>query len=110
MMAAMVEALRRNKADVLAALNARIARRWGDAAEAVAWFLASEPPSEAFVLRWCDRGIRPAVTITDPEAFWHYLARDVAQGPTGPRARYGALQDNLKRLHGLFGGGAERAR
>ena len=77
--------------------------RWGDATTAVEWFRDSEPPAEPFVLVWSGRGQRPAVKITDPEAYWQRLTLDVAQGPTGPRARYGALQDDLKRLHGLFG-------
>ena len=102
---AMVKALRCHKADVLAALNARKAQRWGDAAEAVAWFLATEPPSEPFVLVWSDRGQRPAVKITDPEAYWNHLARDVGRGAAGHRAKFGGLQHDLSQLSRLFGGG-----
>ncbi len=76
-----------------------------ETAAAIEWFLTSEPPAEPFVLRWCERGIRPAVEITNPKAFWRSLMVDVNWGPAGPRARYGALQDDLRRLHDLFGGG-----
>lgn len=80
-----------------------------ETAAAMRWFPASDPPSAAFVLRWCDRGNRSAVRITNPSMYWQSLRIDVAWGPTGPRALYGALQDDLRLLDGLFGG-EERAK
>ena len=91
-----VDALRDRKADVIAALNARIAEQWGDAAEAVAWFLGSEPPSEPFELR-------PAVTVLRPATFWVYLRADIDAGPGTGRDTYGAVRNELRRLYALFG-------
>ena len=76
-----------------------------ETAGAIAWFMASESPAEPFVLVWSDRGARPAVKITSPEAFWRSLRTDIEHGPSWARSHYGALQDDLRRLHGLFGGG-----
>ena len=77
---------------------------WGEATVAIEWFLASEPPAEAFVLRWGDRGIRPAVTITDPRRFWRDLRTDIVVGAGLGRDHVGAVRNDLRRLHGLFGG------
>ncbi len=71
---------------------------WGDASEAVAWFASWSPPGEPFQLK-------PGITILDPRRWRQSIAADIAQGPSGPRARYGALQDDLRRLHAMFGGG-----
>ena len=75
---------------------------WGDATAAVEWFNGWSPPSGAFQLK-------PGITILDPQRWRQSIAADIRAGPNGPRARYGALQDDLRRLHDLFGGGAERA-
>ena len=74
------------------------AARWGEAARAVEWFLASESPAAPFQLK-------PGITILDPHRWRQSITADIAQGPSGPRARYGALQDDLKRLHAMFSGG-----
>ncbi len=58
----------------------------------IRWFLGTHPPSEPFEL--C-RG----VTILRPALWWTATRRDIAAGPGGPRARYGALQGDLRRLH-----------
>lgn len=79
---------------------------WGEAAALVEWFLASEPPAEAFVMVWNDRGTLPAITITDPAAFWRDLRTDIAGGAGLGRDHVGAVRSDLRRLHGLFGGGA----
>ncbi len=90
--AALAQSLLDHKPDVMAALA-----EWGDAAAAVAWFASWSPPAEPFVLK-------PGNTVLDPHRWRQSIAADIAQGPCGPRARYGALQDDLRRLHGLFGG------
>ena len=72
------------------------AARWGDLAPIVEWFLGSTPPAEPFILK-------PAVRITNPRRWWRDIATDVAAGPQGPRARYGALQDDLWRIWRMFG-------
>ncbi len=62
----------------------------------IEWFLASAPPATPFELQ---RG----VTIAHPHHYWAYLLDDIRNGPGGPRAHYGALQHDLRRLHKLFG-------
>lgn len=97
--------LRAHKPVVLAALNARIAQRWGDAAEAVAWFLRTEPPSEPFVPRRNPMG-QPFVTVLHPERYWRALMGDLAAGPGTGRDTYGAVRADVLRLYELFGGAA----
>ena len=60
----------------------------------IEWFNGTEPPSGPFEL--C-RG----VTVANPKRFWEALRRDLGAGPNGPRARYGALQQDLWRLAAL---------
>ena len=90
---------------VLAALNARIAGRWGEATEAVAWFMSNEPPSEPFVLRRNPQG-RPYVTVLHPARYWRALRADVAAGPGRRRDAYGAVRADVLRLYELFGSGS----
>lgn len=40
----------------------------------------------------------PAATVTDHAKYLRTLQADIRRGPSGPRARYGALQDDLRRL------------
>ncbi len=61
----------------------------------IEWFNGTKPPSGPFEL--C-RG----VTVANPKRFWEALRRDVSLGPNGPRARYGALQQDLRRLAELL--------
>ena len=56
---------------------------WGDAAEAVAWFLASEPPSDPFVLRRNAVGL-PSITVLHPTWYWRAL-RAVRMAAARPR-------------------------
>ncbi len=91
--AALAQSLLDHKPDVMAALA-----EWGDAAAAVAWFGSWAPTAEPFQLK-------PGITILDPQRWRQSIAADMAQGPSGPRARYGALQDDLRRLHKRFGRG-----
>ena len=72
-------------------------KRWdSETATAVRWFLASTPPPRPFQLQ-------PGVVIAHPSRYWEYLRGDIAAGPGGPRAHYGALQSDLRKLHALFG-------
>ena len=64
---------------------------WGDASALVEWFLTTEPPSQSLEL--CK-----GVVIANPALWWAALMRDIAEGPNGPRARYGAMQADLRRL------------
>ncbi len=69
---------------------------WGDLAPIVKWFLSADPPAEPFILK-------PAIRITNPARWWRDIALDIAAGPEGPRARYGALQDDVTRAWKMFG-------
>ena len=89
---ARAKALLARKVEVMAAMTAQ---RWGDAAHAVEWFLSSDPPAEPFVLK-------PAVSITDPAAYWRHLRGDVVAGPSVARDTYGAVRDELVRLYRMF--------
>jgi len=104
-----LEQLRAHKTDVLAALNARIAGRWGDATEAVTWFMSSEPPGGPFVLWPGDPPRRAFVTVLHPERFWGALRADVAAGPGRARDMYGAVRRDVARLYSLFGNPAGAA-
>ena len=68
-----------------------------ETARLVDWFLGTEPPSEPFALY-------PHVHVARPEGYWHGMRANLRLGPGGPRARWGALQKDLRRLAELFGG------
>lgn len=63
----------------------------------IQWLETWQPPQEFFAL--CPHRI-----ILDPALFQAQLMGEVAQGVKGPRARYGALQSDLKRLYSCFTG------
>ena len=63
----------------------------------IEWLRNPDPPAEPFRLD-------QVVSVSDPPLFWRTIKGDIAAGPTGPRARYGAIQDDLRRLSALFGG------
>ncbi len=70
---------------------------WDDeTAELIVWFLRTPPPTGPFEL--C-RG----VTILRPAQFWRDLEADIARGPGRARGLTGALEDDLRKLHELFG-------
>ncbi len=96
----LVEALRSHKAEVIDLLvterASRVASQWGDLAPIVEWILSADPPAEPFILK-------PAIRITNPERWWRDIAADIAAGPEGPRARHGALQDDVTRAWKMFG-------
>lgn len=53
--------------------------------------------------------LRPGVVVTDPALFLGRLKADILRGPVGPRARWGALQGDLRRLaETLTGEGIDR--
>ncbi len=75
---------------------------WGDAAEAVQWFLSSEPPGKPFVLWEGDPPGRAFVTVLHPESFWRRLRGDVLAGPGVGRDTWGAVRADVLRLYELF--------
>ncbi len=67
----------------------------GEIAGLVRWFLTIHPPTEPFEL---SRG----VTVIKPALWWTVMRRELVLGPQGtPRARTGALQQDLRRLAAL---------
>lgn len=63
--------------------------------ELVDWFLALSPPEKPFQLG-------PGEKIWDPQRFFKSLCLDCELGPTGPRARSGALKKDLQKLNVRF--------
>ncbi len=62
-----------------------------ETARLIEWFMQTSPPAKPFEL--CK-----GVVIANPALWWTALMRDIAEGPKGPRACYGAVQSDLKRL------------
>jgi hypothetical protein len=56
------------------------------------WFMVSPIQEESFQLS-------TGIHVVNSELFYAALRRDIEVGPTGPRARSGALQDDIKELH-----------
>ncbi len=89
---AIAERLLDHKAEVLKVLSAK----WdAEMLTLIRWFLGTHPPTEPFELS-------KAVVVAQPKLWWVAIRRDIAAGPNGPRARYGALQQDLRRLAALL--------
>ena len=90
----LVDRIRANKPEIVAMLAGHADKRgaWdAETARLIEWFMRTPPPAQPFEL--C-RGVvilKPALCLTA-------LKRDIAEGPNGPRARYGAVLSDLKRL------------
>jgi hypothetical protein len=56
------------------------------------WFLTLVPPPEPFYLA-------DHIKVIDPIKFFEKLRSEIEAGPTGPRARLGTLQSDLRALH-----------
>ena len=77
---------------------AKVDEGWDpETAVLISWFLKTAPPAKPFELR-------RAVYVAHPSRYWQYLEGDIKSGPRRARGRTGALQDDLRRLHKLFGG------
>jgi len=77
---------------------------WGPGGELlVTWFLEEGQyriPAEPFMLTsW--------IKVTNPEKFRESIKFDISCGPAGPRNRYGAAVEDLRRLHDLLTGEIE---
>ena len=68
-----------------------------ETARLIEWFMRTPPPSRPFEI--CG-----GVVIANPALWWTALMRDIAEGPKGPRARYGAVQSDLQRLENCLVG------
>ncbi len=99
---ALAKELLARKLEVMTLLNSRHCDvegghpEWGDLAPIVEWFLSAKPPGAPFKLK-------QGITISNPQRWWADIIADIAAGPEGPRARYGALQDDLWRAWHMFG-------
>ena len=88
---AIAERLLDHKAEVLKVLSAE----WdAEMLTLIRWFLRTHPPTTPFELS-------KGVVVLKPALWWTAMRRDIAAGPNGPRARYGALQEDLRRLAAL---------
>ncbi len=86
------ERLLDRKAEVIEALAAE----WdAEMLTLIRWFLSTHPPAEPFELS-------KGVPVIRPALWWTATRRDIAAGPGGPRAHYGALQQDLRRLAALM--------
>ncbi len=89
---AIAERLLDHKTEVLKALSAE----WdAEMLTLIRWFLGTHPPTEPFELS-------KGVTIIRPALWWTAARRDIAAGPRGARAKYGGLQQDLRRLAALM--------
>lgn len=61
----------------------------------VNWFMDLAPPAESFYLE-------PHIRVINPVKFFATLRRKIEAGPSGPRARMGALQSDLRALQVKF--------
>ncbi len=96
----LVDRIRANKPEIVAMLAGHADKRgaWdAETARLIEWFMRTPPPARPFEL--CQ-----GVTVARPDIWWASLRQDIVEGPGGPRAHYGAVQSNLKRLAKLFGG------
>lgn len=57
----------------------------------VDWYMQLDPPEVPFYLE-------PHICVVDPVKFFVSLRREIEAGPSGPRARRGALQTDLRKL------------
>ncbi len=90
----LMDRIRANKPEIVAMLAGHADKRgaWdADTARLIEWFQRTPPPDKPFDL--CK-----GVTVARPDIWWTALMRDIAEGPNGPRARYGAVQADLRRL------------
>lgn len=72
------------------------AREWDPETEGlIAWLAIAPVPAERFQLD-------PWRVVSDPAAFVAGLKAAIAQGPDGPRARTGSLQDDLRCYRGAM--------
>lgn len=90
----LMDGLRHHKVAVMALVGPD----WdAETARIIEWFKTTSPPSEPFELF-------SHVKVIHPGRWWKNLKADIAAGPKGPRARYGALQADLKRLAEILEG------
>jgi len=95
----LVEALRCHKETLVALVEAW---GWPAALHAGCFLFGPEPRLEPFELS-------PGRRVTDPATFYARLTLDTLAGPGGPRARTGALQEDLEAVFRAMGEAASSA-
>lgn len=96
----LIERLRARKPELVAVLRREQSAGWdAETARLIAWFVEARPPARPFELM-------PGVTVMQPARWWTSIHADIAEGPRGPRARWGALQANLRRACRVSGAGS----
>ncbi len=96
--------LRERKPEVINFLAYREGRADGwdpETTQLIEWFMRASPPAQPFEL--CQ-----GVTVARPDIWGASLRQDIAEGPDGPRAHYGAVQADLGRLAEVMGAAASR--
>jgi len=84
----------------LTARPAKPASDWpGELADFALLLTADDLPAVPFTLQ-------PGVTVLSAERFLTWLQADIRRGPLGPRARYGALQGDMRRPREILTGDA----
>lgn len=63
--------------------------------ELIDWFLKQKPPEKPF-------GLNYVQTVIDPTKYFDSLLRVINNGPKGPRAIFGTLQQDLRNLRSIL--------
>ena len=79
--------------------SARFLKWDGDTQENIHWFMTAPRMNKPFYLDQYTQIILPAL-------YYESIERDIQVGPSGPRAKYGALMDDLKKLKAIICGPA----
>lgn len=69
------------------------------------WLKETELPEKPFVLKYTDGG-HPLINVDNARTFQKQLLQDISFGPGGPKAYYGALQSDIRRVYEVFGQGS----
>lgn len=83
--------LRQCKAEVVSLLKSRCTVWPADVKALLDWFIISPTQEAPFQLNRHTR-------VIDADLFYDALRQDIEAGPRGPRAKYGALQSDLRDL------------
>lgn len=91
-----VHAYEKKPTRVHAVQPTKIKKKHHDNIELVQWFLhATDLPKEPFKLN-------QAITVIDPGKFYESLRTEIELGDRSPRARFGALQNDLQALKQIY--------
>lgn len=84
--------------DLKPIVSTQSSREWNrEMQDLIEWYMAIPKPTGSFYLERHQH-------VVDTGKFFESLKLEIQTGPTGPRARTGALQSDLQRLKGYFSG------